>query len=230
MAKKVTPKAKPEQRQPRAVHKGSPGNKHTKPLFTMGTIITVLLLAGLVGFALYINHQKNAPIATTPTSSISLVFTKADGNPTSIEIKPATGQSFKLSRDAKNIWAIDLPSPAEANQGLAEAAATQISALVVVSAIKADPGIFGLDKPAYMITIGFDNGRQHILEIGDLTPTSSGYYVRLDKNKMMIADFNGIDSLLKLPLSPPYLNTPIPSPLPTTAAVPAPGATVTPTP
>jgi len=119
---------------------------------------------------------------------------------------------------------------AEANQGLVEAAAAQVSALQVISPINAGkPEIFGLDKPAYVITIEFSGGKKHTLEVGDATPTNSGYYVRVDKDKMMVTDLSGIDSLVQLGFFPPYLNTPTALP-PTLTPVPATEAVSTPVP
>ena len=188
--------------------------KPVKAKFKAGTWITVLIFIGLIGAAVYLNRQKDtAEVEVTPASEPSYLFsTAADGNPTSIEIKPAEGdaQSVRIARNAENVWALELPVEAEADQGLSEAAATQISALEILDPIDADPAIFGLDNPAYVITLEFDGGKKHTIEVGDSTPTSKGYYVRIDSDKMMIVDLSGIDSLLQLAAFPPYLVTPIP--------------------
>jgi hypothetical protein len=128
---------------------------------------------------------------------------------------------------------VEKPFVAEADQGLVEAAAAQISALQVISPINdgKSPSDYGLDNPAYTITIGFGSGKERTLEVGDATPSNSGYYVRVDKDKMMIADLSGISSLLQLSFFPPYLNTPTPTALPATPTpVPATEALSTPTP
>jgi hypothetical protein len=119
----------------------------------------------------------------------------------------------------------------EADQGLAEAAATQVTALPVSSQIEdgKSPDIFGLDDPAYIITIEFGTGKTRTLEVGDTTPTNSGYYVRVDKDKMLITDLSGIDALLQLASFPPYLSTPTVLP-PTEPPVPTAEAAATPTP
>ena len=195
--------------------------KPVKTKFQAGTWITVLIFIALVGAAVYLNRQKDtAEVEVTPASEPSYLFsTASDGNPTSIEIKPAEGrETVRLARNAENAWALELPVEAEADQGLSEAAATQISALEILDPIDADPAIFGLDNPNYVITLEFDGGKKHTLEIGDSTPTSKGYYVRVDSDKMMIVDLSGIDSLLQLAAFPPYLVTPIPE----TAVTPTP--------
>ena len=52
------------------------------------------------------------------------------------------------------------PDEVEADQGLAEAAASQITALRIVTEVDntKDPSIFGFDQPAYILTIGFEGG------------------------------------------------------------------------
>ncbi len=152
--------------------------KPVKAKFQAGTWITVLIFIGLIGAAVYLNRQKDrAEVEVTPASEPSYLFsTASDGNPTSIEIKPAEGdaQSVRIARNAENVWALELPVEAEADQGLSEAAATQISALEILDPIEADPAIFGLDNPAYVITLEFDGGKTHTLEVGDSTPTNKG--------------------------------------------------------
>lgn len=216
--------------------------KPKKPMFGAGTWITLLLLAVLIGFTFYTNREKETTTDATPTSEeISYVFAATEGIVSSIEINPANGdmQPVKVARNTENVWAMELPLETEADQGFVEAAATQISTLRVISPIDGNPDVFGLDNPAYTITLEFAGGGKHTLEIGDSTPTNSGYYVRVDKNKMMIASLSGIDSLLQLVYFPPYLNTPTPTPLPSPTETPAPPtatatanpeASVTPTP
>lgn len=184
--------------------------KPVKAKFNAGTWITVLIFIGLVVAAIYLNRKKET-VATeaTPVSGPSYLFSvSVEGNPTSIEIAPAEGEAVKLLRNSENIWALELPREAEADQGLAEAAATQLSALEILSEVDSDPAIFGLDTPSHVISLEFANGKKHTLEVGDSTPTNSGYYVRLDKDKMMIVDLSGIDSLVQLAATPPYLPTP----------------------
>jgi len=236
-----TPKAKPRRT---AVKKAKPivteaapvptvSIKQRKPIFGAGTWFAVLLLVALIGFTVYLNREKEktALETVTPASETTYIFAE-DGSISSIEIKPSDGETVKVVRNAENAWAIEMPFEAEANQGLVEAAAAQVSALQVISPINAGkPEIFGLDKPAYVITIEFSGGKKHTLEVGDATPTNSGYYVRVDKDKILVTDLSGIDSLVQLGFFPPYLNTPTPTALPPTLTpVPATEAVSTPVP
>jgi len=208
MARKTT---KPKARK----SKETPLRKQQKPVFRTGTWITLLLLAALIGFAYYLN--RNEPIAETetpPTLEAAFVISEQASNITSIEIKPVDGETVKVARNGEKVWALELPSAAEADPGLIEAAASQITALKIIGEVDADASILGLDEPAYVITIEFADGRKRTLEIGDTTPTRSGYYVRVDRKKTLILTLSGIDSLTNLTRFPPYLNTPTPTLLP----------------
>jgi len=186
-----------------------------KPVFRAGTWIAVLLLIALIGLSFYLNSEKEKSVIAdaTPLSEPVAMFNTEDGPVSSIEIQPADGEAVKVARNVENVWAVEMPIAAEADQGLAEAAATQVSALQVLSQIEnADPEIFGLENPAFVIALEFQSGDKHTLEVGDATPINSGFYVRLDNGRIMIANLDGISSLLQLVYSPPYLNTPTPAP------------------
>lgn len=202
-----------------------------KPVFRAGTWIAVLLLIALIGLTFYLKSEKEKSVIAdvTPISVPEYIFTAEDGLVSSIEIKPADGETVKVARNAENAWAVEMPIAAEANQGLAEAAASQVSALQVLSQIdNTDPEIFGLKNPAYVIALAFQSGNKHMLEVGDTNPANTGFYVCLDNGKIMLASLDGIGALLQLAYAPPYLNTPTPTALPPTpTAVPA--ATETPT-
>jgi hypothetical protein len=219
-----------QQKSPAVIAETAPApSVRRRPIFQAGTWISIFMLAALVGLAFYLSREKEKTATeATPTLETAYIFTEADGVVSSIEVKPAEGdaQRVKIARDAENIWTVVLPIEAEADQGYAEMAATQLTALPISGQIEdgKSPDIFGLDEPAYLITIGFKDGKERTLEIGDTTPTNSGYYVRVDKDKMLITDLDGIEALLQLEFFPPYLNTPTPTALPTveTAVTPTP--------
>jgi hypothetical protein len=214
--------------------KTSISSKPQKPVFRWSTIITIIILAALVGFAFYLNREKEtADAEATPTGEgISYAFDVEAANINSIEVKPAGGEAVKLVRNESNAWALELPEQVEADQGLAESAASQAAALLIVSPIEGDPEIFGLDQPTYTITLEYADGSIHTLEVGDNSPTNNGYYVRVDKEKMLLVSLGAIDSLTNILAFPPYLNTPTPTALPPTETPVPPTAetTVTPTP
>jgi hypothetical protein len=182
----------------------------------------LFVLAILLGLAFYLNRKQSAAHAqATPTSGLTYVFTSKDGIPSGIEITSSNGQTVRVVRNAQKIWEVELPFKTAANQALAEAAATQVGSLRVVDDIHGDPEIFGLDKPSYTIKVAFTGGKERKFQVGSKTPTGSGYYIRLDDQRMMIVSLSGLDALLNLATTPPYKETLTPSPtLPSETLVP----------
>lgn len=214
-----------------ASRKTAKKQKTTKPVFSTGTLVTVILFVAILGIAYIINNNAETTAETeiTPTAEEMFVF-DSSSLVASIEVQPADGETVKIERTQTG-WVVIKPIEQEADVSLAEAAATQISALKIIQEIEGEPSNFGLDNPSFIITIKFENGTQSTLEVGDSTPTNNGYYVRLDKDKIMILSLSGIDSLKTLAIFPPYLNTPTPTftPLPPTeTVVPTIEATATP--
>lgn len=213
--------------------KSTPSNKTSKPVVRTGTWITLLILVLVIAGAILINRNAEATAEAdiTPTVEEKFVF-DATETVKSIQVKPELTDAVKLERNSESVWVLSQPDEAEADPALAEAAATQITALKIIEEIDGDASIFGFDTPAYIITIEFTSGEKHTLEVGDSTPTNTGYYVRLDKNKMMILSLSGIDALTTLADFPPYLYTPTPpataTPLPTETPVTTPEASPTP--
>jgi len=205
-----------------------------KPVFRVGTWLAVFVLVALVGFAYYLKKQKDAPnLEATPTPGITYIFTSEDGLPSGIGIAPAGGETVKVERGTDGFWKLSLPFEAQANQGSAQAAADQVTRLRMLGKVDAALDILGLDKPTHVINISFTGGKTHKLEVGSVTPTQSGYYTRVDGDRIVVLSKDGIDALLNLQASPPYLATPTASqsPLPPTGTpVPVMENTPTPTP
>ena len=188
------------------------------------TVVYIVLLLVLAGTYYYLNHRtKPADIALTaePGAEVTQadLFPAADGTPSSIRIESKTGQIVEMARDADNAWTLVQPIEAKAEQGAAEAAASQVTTMSILDTVpEIDPKIVGLETPEYVLTVKFTDGVERTVDIGVITPTESGYYVRDAAGKVIIVSRSAIDSLLGLLDNPPYLETLTPSPAPPTAA------------
>jgi hypothetical protein len=72
--------------------------------------------------------------------------------------------------------------------------------------------LVGLEIPAYTLELGFISGKSHKIEIGNITPTNSGYYIRYDDGEIYVISQTGIDALVNLLIAPPYPATETPAP------------------
>ena len=181
------------------------------------TVIYILLFLGMAGAYIYLNNRPEpADIAVTvaPEAVIEYLFSSADGNITNIRMESQTGEIVELARNAENAWALLKPTEASAEQGAAEAAASQLTTIRISEHLpNISPKDVGLDEPAYSLSVKFTNDVERIAEIGVITPTESGYYVSVD-GEIVIVSRNAIDTLIGLLANPPYAETPTP-PLPT---------------
>ena len=179
------------------------------------TVVYLVLLLGLAGLYYYLNHREQpADIAVTlePESQVSYLFTSEDGTPTSIHVEAKDGATAEVARGADNAWTLTLPVKAKADQAAAEAVASQVTTLRILDTVPdLDPEIAGLTSPEYTLSIRFTSGVERKAEIGVITPTESGYYVRNADGGIVIVSKSSLDSVIGLLTNPPYLETPLPS-------------------
>ena len=187
------------------------------------TLILLALFVALAGFAVYLNYKPYTPAPdknATPfptMAPVEFLFPAEAGDVTRVSIESRAGESVRLER-RNNAWVLTQPFEAKADQGSVEAAASQVGALTVLSRLELDAAAAGLTSPAYTVTIGFSSGKVFITEIGDATPTDTGYYARKEDGSILVIDMYEMDALLNLLLYPPFLETPTPtkSPIPPT--------------
>lgn len=192
------------------------------------TTIILLLFVIVVGAYYFFKYRKeSAPVVDTTatpeaTTQVSFLFDATDGVPTSIKIESKAGETAEVARNADNVWAIMQPFEAAADQGLAEAAASQVTAMRVQEKIQnVDLDVLGLSSPEYVLTIKFSSGAERKAEVGVVTPSESGYYVRNEKGEVVIIGKDSVDALVGLLTNPPVAETPTPSPIATETSLPS---------
>ncbi len=183
------------------------------------TWIYLLLLLALAGTYYFLNNREEpADIAITfePEAEVSYLFSAEDGVPASIRVESKAGEIVEVTRDADNAWVLKLPLEASADQGAAEAAASQVTTMRILDSLPdIDLEIVGLKTPEYTLIVKFRNVERKV-SIGVITPTESGYYVLSPDGDVVIVSASSVDALLNLLTFPPYLETPTPSPIPAT--------------
>lgn len=189
------------------------------------TWILLAILALAVGAYFLIQKQSSKSKSATPTATgSSYLITKAYGVLQSLRISDNKGNNFQMQRDLSKSWVITAPTSGAADQGLASAAETQVGSLSIVTTLKTPPdlGTLGLKVPTDILDLGFVNGADHKIEVGNLTPTSSGYYVRFDGGKIYVIEKSGIEAILNLLTAPPFPATATPVVTPETTTTPTP--------
>jgi hypothetical protein len=183
------------------------------------TVVYIVLLLVLAGAYYYLNSREQpAEIELTlePGTDVpqAYLFSAEAGTPTSIRIEAKSGETVEVARGEDNAWALTEPIEAIADQGAAEAAASQVTTMRVLDTVpNVEPEIVGLQDPEYVLSVNFTEGGERTVDVGVITPTESGYYVRDLADNIVIVSRSAIDSLLGLLTSPPYLETPTPAPV-----------------
>ncbi len=177
------------------------------------------------GLYYFLNHRETAPadvsasLTAEPTEEISYLFSAEQGVPTNIRLYSKSEGIVELARDPQNLWVVKEPISTEADQAAAEAASTQVTTMRILDRVpNVDPKVVGLDTPQYILTVEFTGGVERSVQIGVMTPTESGYYVRGTDGSIVIVSNSAVDPLLGLLTTPPYMATatPNPSPVPAT--------------
>jgi hypothetical protein len=174
------------------------------------TWVWLVIFLAVLGVFLFLKYRPAPAVEeSTPTAVASnYLFTEADGALIRIRIFDRQYHIVLMERPSGGLWTLVLPTPGPADQAKAEAGATQVGALKIVDTLRSSQPLssIGLDSPTYVMSLTFQNGIAHKLEIGDKTPSGSGYYTRLDGGTVYIVSSDGISELLNLLTTPPYLS------------------------
>lgn len=191
------------------------------------TVVYLVILSALLGFYAYLRNREQPPaeITVTPEAveETRYLFSPADGNPASISIVAKTGEAVEVARDADNAWRVIVPVEAAAEQGAAEAAASQVSSLRILGSVPdMDLELVGIAEPDYILNLKFANGKERTFKVGVVTPTESGYYVQdAAGGDVLILSKSSLDALIGMLTTPPYAETLTPSPIPTETPIPS---------
>ncbi|HXF86118.1 MAG TPA: DUF4340 domain-containing protein [Anaerolineales bacterium] len=190
------------------------------------TIVYLVLLAIMIGLYVFLRNRSEATEANAtpmPTTEIAYLFPAADGIPTGIRVQSREGSVVEVARNEENVWVLKQPLETAADQGSAEAAASQVTTMRILDRLTNVPAeAVGLASPAYILTVKFSSGAEHTVEIGDVTPTSNGYYVRTENGQIVIVSKYSVDALVvDLINNPPYAETPTPTLTPTETPLPS---------
>lgn len=172
--------------------------------------IFVLLLAATL---IYQRTQGQPKAVATPTvNANAMLFNLDEKSVVSLHIEGA-GKVVDIGRDASGSWLVNEPKGGPTDAGKVESAMSQLVNLSIVGTLNptTDLNVYGLAKANYVITVATNDGKKDVASVGDLTPTSNGYYVRLNDQAPKVVSKYSMDALLGLLNNPPFQDTPTPT-------------------
>ncbi len=158
-----------------------------------GLLLAALLLAGLAGGVYYSNSRTKANEGKPAPDAPPDILKIPDDQVTGIEIKKGADLTSLKKSDAG--WQITAPQALNADQDAVKSMVTTIAGLKsdrLIEEKAGDLATYGLTSPAMEVTVAAKDGKKHRLLVGDETPTSSGYFVKLDGDPRVftVASYN----------------------------------------
>lgn len=177
------------------------------------TLVVVLILAGLVALAFYLQRTNSEEEAlATPTAGSEFLFSFAS-QIEGMRLEHSGSGIVEIERDPEGRWVMTTPPAADTDVAAVEAAISQLQSLPVVSSLEQGPGLdaAGLSTPTYRVVIRLSDGSQELMSVGKETPTGGGYYVLVSNRGMYIVNKFSLDPFLRLVDNPPFAATATPS-------------------
>jgi hypothetical protein len=118
-----------------------------------------------------------------------------------------------VERSSQGAWTLTEPQATETDTAKVDSVITSLTTLGVMNTLETNIAldVVGLTEPAYTLEIGLVDGGQHVIQIGEPTPTGTGYYARLDGSAPVVVSKFAIDSAVELLTTPPVIATDAPT-------------------
>jgi len=191
------------------------------------TWIALVLLAALIALAVWWSRRSGEGEAALPagTPLPSPVWELTSDQILSLRVEsPGEAKVLELVRDPQAGWRMTSPVHEAADAARVESAVTWLASPQVRAELPAteDLSPFGLQTPAYRLTIQTREGAEYAIEVGRTIPTGGLMYVRSPARSgvLMVSEY-GVRDVLDLYDSLPYAATALPQ-LETTFVAPGP--------
>ncbi len=177
------------------------------------TLVLVVAFLALLGVVYYLQNKplKAEPLPTgaaTITPQPPMVFDVSDSSLIqTLRVEDASGNYVVFQRDSTGTWMMTEPVPDMIDAALVDEAAVQMAGTRALTSINPQLGLdaIGLTKPVNIVTIVLVDGTRQVLQVGNLTPTGSGYYVRQANGTVAVAGKYNMMPVLDLLVTPPIV-------------------------
>lgn len=165
-------------------------------------ILLGVFIIALVGTILLENNPDLVKSSQTPTTSPTSPAMMLEGWQSNdiawMEFLDGQGNQLRIMKNSEGKWVIDSESGDAVDAGTVEEIRSQIAAAQTIAHL--DPGYdtdaIGLSIPVYTLTVRNIQGQESVIQIGQMTPTQTGYYVKVDNSAPVVVSKLAIDNIV----------------------------------
>lgn len=154
-------------------------------------VLAVLLAALVIGTSVLssANDRKAAEeAAELAAQNASILLAEYDASTTASISYSRNDEEFLTFRVKNGQWVYEADEHFPLNQTIVGSMASALSSMAAQRTVEdADPEAFGLNNPAYVITVEYNDGTSHVYTIGNYNSFTGGYYFTMDGACYMIA-------------------------------------------
>jgi hypothetical protein len=160
--------------------------------------VFVVLLAGTI----YLSRTGNLSVLPeeTPVPTKSPVFTLDTGEITAVKVEKPGDRLVQVDRTEDSTWAVTEPPGGTVTPSAVDSAVGSLNTWTVQNELSVPPPMdaMGLAQPTYVITFTTATGQARFVNVGSLTPTSSGYYIQADGGPPVVVPKGNIDPFIDM--------------------------------
>lgn len=183
-------------------------------MITRSTWVLLAIFVILLAVVLLLPQFKGNEAEPSPTITpvLESPFTFLVGDVVEFRVVSSDGATVIVGRGDDSIWKLIEPKEEVSESNNIEGVVAGIVNINLLTKIDPAPpaDVSGIASPMYTVTMVDKNGKEEGLLIGNLTPTSSGYYVQTDDGQVFVAETSKIDQVIELVQNPPIDITPTP--------------------
>ncbi|NMC14508.1 MAG: hypothetical protein GYA34_16680 [Chloroflexi bacterium] len=180
------------------------------------TWLVLAIFVVLLAVVLLLPKIKGIGTEATPsiTPALESPFTFSVSDVVEFDVLSSDGVSVKVKRGEDNKWKLVEPQEEISESNNVEGVVSGVININLLSKISPPPpaDVSGIASPQYFVTMINASGKEEKFSIGNLTPTSSGYYIETSDKQVYVADKYKIEQVIDLVKNPPIKETPTPTP------------------
>ena len=166
------------------------------------TWIVLLVFIAALAVVLYLQRsgKLESAVSSTPNPTEAAVFGLDTGSITQLRIEIPGSDQATFTRNADGTWMSLTPEGFNPDSATVNEALGQIADWTIQNELQIAPPLeaVGLNSPSHLLVLQMDSGQEHTIQVGNLNPAQTGYYLQLDGGSPFLVSRYSIDPVLGL--------------------------------